>query len=181
MLVENTRIETLITKRPKTVSQQYKEFLANTEAEWMLSSSEDAVILTPIPDNFQSEYDFVSFEWVDVPKIYGRKNFGIGLFRVSALREAFKRMPDLPSEGLELFLEKMMWTQYSTEFKFRHNAKLTMKAVFRYGKGRAYFNKCAGQFTLPNATVQLKYLKFYFAYGLGLFWGMVSKTKDNNW
>jgi hypothetical protein len=172
-------------KRPKTVLEQYKQ--ATFEAmrdhqDWLLITDDDARLINYPKYNYENfNYDFVSFYWIDAPKIFNRNYFGIGLYRVRVLKHLIYN-GYLTSEGLDLVLQKRMKTDYSQFYSYTHNSKLTMKRMFRYGKGRAYFNRQTNTIGLPSTgKTDIKNTKYYFAYFLGLVSGHIFRMRDQTW
>lgn len=162
--------------------EQWREAAFSSETEWILITDSDAE-LEFYPISFHSYSEFVSFRWIDAPEIFGKKHFGIGMYRVSALRRVFEKYETLTSEGLDLVLAHELETEFSLKFTYMHNAKLTFRRFFRYGKGRAFFGRiCKPDNFLPQERVfKLKYLKFYFAWGLGFLYGLCAPLRDNHW
>ncbi len=177
--MEIESFEVLVLKRPRTVLEQYLAIANSTREPWILVVDQDARIQS-VPKQCKDDTEFLSFKWIDCPKIYTRCHFGIGLYRTSSLKKVLE--PSLSSEGLDLVLEQRLKTEYSEEGRYTHNLKMTMKGFFRYGKGRAYFNRtCQTQRKIPEGKIYLRYWRFYLAYLLGFLSGYRGKVKDSNW
>lgn len=182
--MEKSNITTLILSRNNgSVLEQYRGALDSTE-DWLLIIDDDSCLITSPKGNYENEYfDFVSFFWINAPKIYNRNHFGIGLYRISKLKEVLSDS-NLTSEGLDLILGQRLRTQLSHEFYYLHDSKLTMKRLYRYGKGRGFFLKTCkpNKNKLPRTNgFYFRYSHYYFAYLIGICVGLLTKRKDNTW
>lgn len=173
----STNIELLVLHRPKTVLEQYRLSATTTNKTWLLVTDTDAELnFSPIWHDPKSEYDFISFKWVNAPKFFNRNHFGIGLYKVSKLREILDR--NLTSAGLDLILAYEMKTEYSETYTYTHDTHLTLKRCFRYGLGRAYFVRTVKPY---KKLIYRQYLIHYLAYFAGFLSGLVRRKRDQNW
>lgn len=180
------KIKTLFLQRPKTVLQQYidaiqgdYDFILVLDEDSKLESLTNYFLDSSRTLEFVDKFDFIPFRWTNAPKIFGRKTFGIGIYRVSALRSL--PLSSYTSEGLDLILASQLRTSYETFLSYEHSAKLSFAAFYRYGKGRAYANKILHRKSFPIVKLYRQYWKLYLAWIMGYAYGSLTKPKDSNW
>ena len=171
--------------RPRTVLEQLREKTFTTDKDFLIWIDEDVKLLPESEKilfdpnlEFKSKYDIERFIWKNDK---GHEGYGIGIYRVRAIRPIFVKFPILPSAGLDIILQTLVSTGKSKNIFYTHPLK--GNNYFRWGKGRAFCLRITGfkKQNLPRSKIQIKNPSIYVSYLLGFTYGLFAKINDESW